>query len=170
MFPVSFSSNTGVSTLTTPIFDSAGQPAPGDEDDVSEANCCGVHVPNPEANEGLAVYPTGSARVVSFTFDVAIPEGFSQVCGTTRETFRPLEDSAERVVGATSTEGSKGTRSHSTLGVASVSAWDHSLGCSQESASIRAMCGSQLVGFDRNGLIGIFALSSPPSQGGLWLE
>ena len=68
------------------------------------------------ARDGLIVMPSGSVTVVSLRFAVAIENGFSHVCGTTSETFRPVGDSAERVVGCTSIEGSKGTRSHSPIG------------------------------------------------------
>src|ERR1022692_3559740 len=112
MFPDRCSASTGVSTSTVPIFDSAGQPAPGAEDDVSDSNCGIVQTPRPEASDGFAVYPTGNVTFVSFRFAVAIEYGFSQLCGTTSEMFKPLGDSAARVVGCTSIEGLNGTRSH----------------------------------------------------------
>ena len=60
--------------------------------------------------------PSGSVTLVSLRFAVEIVNGFSHVCGTTSETSRPVGDSAARVEGCTSIDGSNGTRSHSTIG------------------------------------------------------
>ena len=175
--PVSFSVRTGVSTSTEPIFDSSGQPDPGSPPAVSAAYCAGVQTPRPEPADGLTVYPTGSVSVVSFKFDVAIVSGCSQLCGTSSETFKPLGDSAAFVVGCVTIDGLNGTRSHSTIGGISVSAFDqfgslrsgepsgsNAPWCSQESVWIVASSGSpeQLVGSARNGLTGMFTSSPPP--------
>ena len=161
--PVSFSASTGVSTLTVPIFDSAGNPRPVSEEEVSASNCCGVHVPSPEPADGFAVYPTGSATRVSFRFEVAMR---FRVFPGLRDQQRDVQ-AARGFRGArrrrTSIEGSNGTRSHSAIGGISVFASDHSSGCSHESASIVAMQRFRSSsGFDRNGLRGC-SLSSPPT-------
>ena len=118
--PPSFSASTGVSTSRLPIFDSSGHPSPGRLDDVSASSSCGVQPTRPEPADGLIVYPSGSVSTVSCRFAVETDSGFSQVCGTISDTFKPEEDSAERVVGVTWIEGSNGTRSHSTIGPTSV--------------------------------------------------
>ena len=86
-------------------------------------SCDVVHAPRPDRKRGVAVYPHRQRDESSpCKFEAAITSGNAQFWGTTSEMFRPLEDSAESVVGATRST-VNGTLSHSTIGPTCVCAW-----------------------------------------------
>lgn len=143
-----------------------GQPSPGSDSGASASYCAGVHAPNPDPADGLTVNPSGNVTSASFRFEVETEIGFSQLCGLVIVKSRPLGDSAAFVVGCASIEGSKGIRSHSSIGAILVVSLKTSPGSCQSLLFSVAVNGSpaQLVGFDRNGLGVSDTDSLPPVQ------
>src|SRR5262249_35930843 len=69
---------TGLSTTSSPTFESFGQPAPGAEVIVSLANCASLQVPRPEATEGFTDMPSGRTTTAFLACDVARSVGLSR--------------------------------------------------------------------------------------------
>ncbi len=81
--PSSGTSTIGLSTITSPTFETLGQPAPGAESTVSAANSASEQVPRPAATEGFTVIPSGRVSTAFLICEKA------RVCGLSRGALLP---------------------------------------------------------------------------------
>ncbi len=133
----------------------AGTLRPAARSSSPRRTAAGVHAPRPEPADGLIVKPSGSV-----TCRVLQVRGRERIRVFPRSAARPARPPAPSGIprsassGCTSIDGSKGTRSHPSIGPTSATALDHASAASHESALIVAVSGLGVhaVGIDRNGL------------------